>query len=356
MSFDGLGGRHFVSDSETVAGRTEKLLAAAQHGDERAFAELLGGFRGELHAHCYRMLGSLHDADDAWQEVLLRAWRSISGFEGRSSFRRWLYRVTTNVCLTMIAQRAKRVLPMDLTPAAEVGDSLGEPRTEAIWLEPYPDSMRQAFDSRFSPDASMERRENIELAFVAAVQHLPGNERAALLLREVIGFSAREVAELVDASVPAVNSALQRARRIVNDHIQTQGSRSTARSIGDTRLRKVVDDYIEAFERGDVDALVTLLTDDVTWSMPPVPTWYGGRAAVTDFLINYPMRVRWRHLTTVANGQPAVGCYIWDSERVEYVANVLDVLTFRGERIAAVTAFMDGRLFPRFGLPEVMPA
>jgi RNA polymerase sigma-70 factor, ECF subfamily len=352
MSFAGRGGRHFVSDSESEAVRTQNLLAAAQRGDERAFAELLGGFRNELHTHCYRMLGSLHDADDAWQEVLLRAWRSLSGFEGRSSYRRWLYRVATNVCLTMIAQRAKRVLPVDLTPAAEAGDSLGEPRAEAIWLEPYPDSPA---DSQFSPDASMERHENIELAFVAAIQHLPGNERAALLLREVIGFSAREVAELVDASVPAVNSALQRARRIVNDHIQTRGSRSTARSIGDVRLRKVVDDYIEAFERGDVDALVALLTDDVTWSMPPVPTWYGGRAAVTAFLIQYPMQVRWRHLPTVANGQPAVGCYIWDSERGEYVANVLDVLTFRGERIAAVTAFMDGRLFPRFGLPEVMP-
>ena len=169
------------------------------------------------------MLGSLHDADDAWQEVLLRAWRGLSGFEGRSSFRRWLYRVATNVCLTMIAQRAKRVLPVDLTPAAEAGDSLGEPCAEAIWLEPYPESPD---DSQFARMRSMERRENIELAFVAAIQHLPGNERAALLLREVIGFSAREVAELVDASVPAVNSALQRARRIVNDHIQTQASRS----------------------------------------------------------------------------------------------------------------------------------
>ena len=219
MSFARLGGRHYVGNTEAVADPTQKLLAAAQQGDERAFAELLAGFRGELHAHCYRMLGSLHDADDAWQEVLLRAWRGISGFEGRSSFRRWLYRVATNVCLTMIAQRAKRVLPMDLTPAAEAGERLGEPLAEPVWLEPYPDSPDEG---QLAPDARLERRENIELAFVAAVQHLPGNERAALLLREVIGFSAREVAELVDTSVPAVNSALQRARRIVNDHIQTQ--------------------------------------------------------------------------------------------------------------------------------------
>jgi RNA polymerase sigma-70 factor (ECF subfamily) len=238
----------------------------------------------------------------------------------------------------MIAQRAKRVLPMDMTPSAEAGDGLGDPLGESVWLEPYPDS-------------PWERRENIELAFVAAVQHLPGNERAALLLREVIGFSAREVAELVDASVPAVNSALQRARRIVNDRIQTQASHQTTRSMGDTRLREIVGCYIDAFERGDVAALVALLTDDVTWSMPPIPTWYGGREAVTSFLVEYPMRERWRHRTTIANGQPAVGGYLWDAGRQAYTAKVLDVLTLRGERIAAVTAFIDGGLFPRFGLP-----
>lgn len=307
------------------------LFAAAQQGDERAFAELLAGFRGELHAHCYRMLGSLHDADDAWQEVLLRAWRGLSTFQGRSSLRRWLYRVATNVCLTMIAQRAKR----------------------GLLLEPYPDSPE---DGRLAPDSRVESRENIELAFVAAVQHLPGNERAALLLRDVVGFSAREVAELVDASVPAVNSALQRARRIVNEHIQTQASHQTVRSIGDVRLREIVDNYIDAFERGDVPTLVSLLTEDATWSMPPEPEWYRGRAAITDFLVEGPMRVSWRHRTTVANGQPAVGCYLWDAERQVYAAKVLDVLTLRGDRIAAVTAFIDGRLFPRFGLPAEVPA
>ena len=155
MSFAGLGSRQFVGNTEAVANPTQNLLAAAQQGDENAFAELLDGFRGELHAHCYRMLGSLHDADDACQEVLLRAWRGISGFEGRSSVRRWLYRVATNVCLTMIAQRAKRVLPMDLTPAAEAGERLGEPLAEPVWLEPYPDS---SDDSRFNPDARLERQ------------------------------------------------------------------------------------------------------------------------------------------------------------------------------------------------------
>jgi RNA polymerase sigma-70 factor (ECF subfamily) len=323
MSFAPLEGRHHVGETD--------LLAAAQQGDEPAFAELLAGFRRELHAHCYRMLGSLHDADDAWQEVSLRAWRGLEGFEGRSSLRRWLYRVATNVCLTMIAQRAKH----------------------GVWLEPYPESPD---DGSLAPDARLESRESIELAFVAAVQHLPGNERAALLLREVIGFSAREVAELVDASVPAVNSALQRARRIVNDHIQSQASHQTARSIGDTRLREIVDGYIDAFERGDVPTLVALLTEDATWSMPPEPEWYRGRAAITAFLVAGPMRVRWRHRTTVANGQPAVGCYLWDAGRQAYTAKVLDVLTLRGDRIAAVTAFIDGRLFPRFGLPAEVPA
>jgi RNA polymerase sigma-70 factor, ECF subfamily len=339
MSFGNPAGRHGVTENEAA------LLAVAQQGDERAFAQLIEGFRDELHAHCYRMLGSVHDADDALQEVMLRAWRGLSGFEGRSSLRSWLYRLATNVCLTMIGQRAKRVLPVDLTPAAEVGEGLAEPLTESVWLEPYPD-----------PDADVERREGIELAFVAAVQHLSGNERAALLLREVIGFSAREVAELVDASVPAVNSALQRARRIVNDHIGSQTPRSSARSITDTRVRRIVDSYIDAFERADVDAMVALLTDDVTWSMPPVPTWYRGRAAVTQFLIDAPMQVRWRHRITAANGQPAVAAYMWDSEQQAYAAYVIDVLTFRDDRIAAVTAFIDASLFPRFGLPEALPA
>ena len=339
MNFGNSAGRHSVTKNDGA------LLASAQQGDQHAFTQLIVGFRGELHAHCYRMLGSVHDADDALQEVMLRAWQGLSGFEGRSSLRSWLYRLATNACLTMIGQRAKRVLPVDLTPAAEVGESLAEPISEPLWLEPYPD-----------PDTQVEQRESIELAFVAAVQHLSGNERAALLLREVIGFSAREVAELVDASVPAVNSALQRARRIVNDHIESRAPRSGARSITDARLRGIVDNYIDALERGDVDAMVALLTDDVTWSMPPIPTWYRGRAAVTQFLIDAPMQVRWRHRITAANGQPAVACYMWDSDQQAYAAEVLDVLTMRDDRIAAVTAFMDATLFPRFGLPEALPA
>lgn len=351
MSFGRCSGRHGMATSDTDADSRD-LLRAAQQGDEQAFADLIGAFRGELHAHCYRMLGSVHDADEAMQDLLLRAWRGLSDFEGRSSLRRWLYRIATNVCLTMIGQRAKRVLPVDLTPAAEAGDALGEPLEESVWLEPYPDV--PPTDGRFSPDAIVERRENIELAFVAAVQHLPGNERAALLLREVIGFSAREVAELVDASVPAVNSALQRARRIVNEHIESDTPRSTARLIGDARVRELVDNYVDAFERGDVEAMVALLTDDVTWSMPPVSTWYRGRDAVTAFLVAGPMRERWRHRITVANGQPAVGCYLWDPQTQSYVAKVIDVLTFRGDLIAAVTAFVDSRLFPRFALPTAV--
>jgi RNA polymerase sigma-70 factor (ECF subfamily) len=331
--------------TDTAAECSQALLVAAQSGDDRAFEQLVDPFRNDLHAHCYRMLGSLHDADEASQDVLFRAWRGLAGFEGRSSLRSWLYRIATNVCLTMIDQRAKRALPMDMGPASDPDDGLAEPLTESVWLEPYPDSLLTG------PAGRSERRENIELAFIAALQHLPGNERAALLLREVIGFSAREVAELVDASVPAVNSALQRARRIVNEHIESDTPRSTARLIGDARLRELVDNYVDAFERGDVDGMVALLTDDVTWSMPPVPTWYRGQTAVTAFLVNGPMLVRWRHRVTAANGQPAVGCYQWDPEQEVYTAKVIDVLTLRGDRIAQVTAFIDGGMFPRFGLP-----
>jgi RNA polymerase sigma-70 factor (ECF subfamily) len=322
----------------TMSPSERRLLAAARDGDEDAYRRLVEPRQAELHAHCYRMLGSVHDAEDSLQEALLRAWRGIEHFADRSSLRTWLYRISTNTCLDAIAKRSKRVLPIDFGPAADPHDSPGEPLVESVWVEPYPDA----------PDASYEQRESVELAFVAALQHLAPNQRAALILREVLGFSAQEVADALDTSVASVNSALQRARRTIDERLPEQSQQATLRALGDERVSALVERYMDALERGDVDAVVALLADDATWSMPPCPVWYRGEALAT-FLAEYPCRERWRHLPAHANGQVAVGCYMWDDAREGFYAAVLDVLTLRGDRVAAVTAFLAPWVFQRFG-------
>jgi RNA polymerase sigma-70 factor (ECF subfamily) len=342
-------------EQENLSARERELLAAARRGDEATFRDLVEPRRSELQAYCYRMLGSVHDAEDALQEALLRAWRGLSGFEGRSSLRSWLYRIATNVCLTAIEQRPQRVLPVDYGPADPHSPSVAPP-AESAWVEPYPDEALALGEGPTVPEASYELRESVELAFVAALQHLPANQRAVLILREVLGFSAAEVAEALGTTPASVNSALQRARRLVEERLPEQSQQATLRSLGDERLRALVERYTRAMEQGDVDALVAMLTEDATWSMPPTPTWYRGHVAITAFLTEGPLRVRWRHLATRSNGQPAIGCYLWDETRGTYVRSVLDVLTLQGTRIAAVTAFTDPEAFARFGLPDELPA
>jgi RNA polymerase sigma-70 factor (ECF subfamily) len=329
--------------------RERELLAAARAGDQDAYAHLVEPRRAELHAHCYRMLGSVHDAEDALQDALLRAWRGLPRFEGRSSLRSWLYRIATNTCLDVVARRPKRVLPIDYGPAADPHDSPGEPLVESVWVEPYPDETLGLEDGFASPEATYEQRESVELAFVAALQHLPPNQRAALILREVLGFSAREVAGSLKTSVASVNSAVQRARKTVDEKLPAQSQQATLRAVGDDHLRDLVESYTEAMQRGDVDAVVAMLTEDASWSMPPMPNWYRGRDAVVAFLTDYPLRERWRHIPTRANGQLAVGCYMWDPERESYVAAVLDVLTLRGTAIEGVTGFVSPWVAQRFG-------
>jgi RNA polymerase sigma-70 factor, ECF subfamily len=342
-----------ASMTESTVDRAAADLSGARGGDDEAFRRLVEPLQGELRTHCYRMLGSLHDAEDALQEALVRAWRGIDRFEGRSSVRSWLYKIATNACLDAIGRRGRRALPVDLGPSAEQAMVDDQPLTDVSWLGPYPDEA--VTDGRASPHARYEQRESVELAFVAAVQHLPGNQRAALLLFEVLGYSAREVADALDTTVASVNSALQRARKVVHELRPEQSQQQALRTLGDVRLREIVTRYSSAIERGDADALVALLTADATWSMPPIPSWYQGHAAVTDFLVHLPLRERWRHLPVRANGQQAVACYIWDEQAGHFVGRIIDVLTFRGERIAAVTAFIDTSLFPRFGLPETLP-
>jgi RNA polymerase sigma-70 factor (ECF subfamily) len=340
--------------TESQSDVAEAELRRAKAGDDESFHRLVAPLRAELQAHCYRMLGSLHDAEDALQDALLRAWRGMARFEGRSSVRSWLSKIATNACLDAIARRGRRALPIDLGPSADHAAVDDQPLTDVAWLGPYPDS--GIAEGRAAPHARYEQRESVELAFVAAMQHLPGNQRAALLLFEVLGYSAKEVADTLDTTPASVNSALQRARKVVQELRPEESQQQTLRTLGDTRLRELVTEYATALERGDADTLVSMLTADATWSMPPLPSWYRGPAAITDFLVELPLRHRWRHLPVRANGQQAVACYIWDEQAGAFAGHVIDVLTLRGDRIAAVTAFIDEDLFSRFGLPETLPA
>jgi RNA polymerase sigma-70 factor (ECF subfamily) len=336
----------------SVTDREDELLGRARRGDERAYAELVQPHRTALHAHCYRMLGSLEDADDALQEALLRAWRGLGHFERRSSIRTWLYKIATNSCLQLVARRPRRRLSFRHGPAAAPHTPPGEPLSESVWIEPYPDASLELEDRTTVPAGRYEQRETVELAFVAMLQHLPPRQRAVLVLREVLDFSAREVAELLDTTIPSVNSALQRARHTAAERVPEPSQQATLRSLGDERARELVTRYMDAWESADADGLVELLTEDIAWTMPPLRTWYRGLESVVPLLVEYPLSERWRHLPTRANGQLAVGCYLWDAEQRHYGAKVLDVLTLRGNLIAEVNSFMAPRLFTRFGLPD----
>jgi RNA polymerase sigma-70 factor, ECF subfamily len=331
-----------------------QLLEAARAGDEKAFVLLLGPYQAQLRAHCYRMLGSIHDAEDALQETMLRAWSGLARFESRSSLRSWLYRIATNASLRMIERRPKRVLPIDYGPAADPHVSFGEPLAESIWLEPYPDAQLGVEGSMLGPDARYEQRESIELAFAAAFQHLPARQRAVLILRDVLGFSARETAETLEMTPVSVDSALQRAHKAVQERIPAHTQQATLRALGDSELRQIVNRFADAWERNDVDAVVAMLADDVRLAMPPWPRWYSGRDAIATFLRSWPLalRKRWQLRLTGANGQPAVAGYLWDEQTTAFRAETIIVLAFQAARIQEITAFRSPQLFPRFGLPE----
>ena len=351
-----------ASPETRTTGGEAALLAGARGGDEDAFARLLEPYRSELHAHCYRMLGSVHDAEDALQDASLRAWRGLARFEGRSSLRSWLYTIATNTCLNAISRRPKRVLPIDYGPATDPHDGLGMPVVETVWIEPYPDETLGVEDGYAAPEARFERRESLELAFVAALQLLPATQRAVLILREVLGFSAREVAESLQTTVASVNSALQRARRALDDRLPEHSQQATLRSLGDRRLREVVEGYMDAMQRGDVNRVVAMLAEDAAWSMPPLPAWFAGREAITGFLVHGPLSGdwRWRHLPARASGQAAIGAYSWMEDEGTFRPFALDVLTLEGPRIKAITSFItrstageDPRYYKRY--PEQPP-
>jgi RNA polymerase sigma-70 factor (ECF subfamily) len=329
------------------------LLESARHGDEDAFARLLVPYRAELHAHCYRMLGSVQDAEDATQETLLRAWRGLGRFEGRSGLRSWLYRIATNACLRAIERRPQRVLPIDYGPPADPHDGIAAPVTESVWLEPYADEE----DGLAAPEARYERRESIELAFVAALQHLPARQRAVLILRDVLGFSAREVAEALDSAPTAVDSALQRAHRSVEQRLPAQSQQATLRALGDERLSQLVGNYVDAWERGDIDAVVAMLAQDARITMPPIPTWLSCRRAVAAFLSQRVLNGNnpWRLVPVRANGAAAFGQYIWDAAKGRHIPHGITVLTLRGAEIEELTAFLTPAAFAQFGLADQLP-
>jgi RNA polymerase sigma-70 factor (ECF subfamily) len=347
-----------------ATGCERELLAAARGGNEDTFRDLVEPHRKELHAHCYRMLGSVHDADDALQDALLRAWRGLAKFEGRSSLRSWLYRITTNACLDVISRRPQRMLPVDREPAANPEDGLGDALIESVWVEPYADERLGLEDGFAAPEARYEQRESVELAFIVALQHLPATQRAALILRDVLGFSAREVAETLETTVPSVNGTLRRARKAVAERLPDQSQQATLRALGDERLRKVAERYIDAWERGDVDAILAMLAEDATFTMPPLPTWYQGRDAIAVYLKRSALTVRWRLLPTRANGQLAFAAYAWEEEKGVHTPLSLDVLTLRGIEATEITSFVTaytrgparerfaGDVFGRLGLPD----
>jgi RNA polymerase sigma-70 factor, ECF subfamily len=337
----------------------EHGLRGGDRDDPAAFREYVETRRAELHAHCYRMLGSLHDADDALQDTLLRAWRGLPKFRGQSSLRTWLFRIATNVCLDVIARRPKRVLPIDYGPPTTSGGESERPLPEALWVEPYPDRQLEAAEAGL--DARYEQREALELAFVAALQHLTPGQRAALVLRDVLGFTAKEAAETLETTVPAVNGALQRARAAAEDRLPEQSQQATLSAVGDRRLRDLVERFADAFERGEVDAILALVTEDATFAMPPYPEWCRGRAAIgKSWLMPGRPPPRLRYAPTSANGQLALGTYALDAAGDWYLPIALDVLTldgvaFDGPLIGDVTAFRMPELFPRFDLPERLP-
>ena len=334
------------------------LLASAKGGDRRAFQQLTEPRRRELLVHCYRMLGSFHDAEDLVQETLLRAWRGLKGFDGRASTRYWLYRIATNACLNALATRASagRVLPETESPATEQMPDR-EPATDIAWLEPYPDSaLEQIADDAPGPDARYEMREAVQLAFIAAIQLLPPRQRATLLLTDVLGWSAAESARLLDSSVAAVNSALQRARTTLEE--RPAGRPPRVAVAASEEQRALLERYVRAWESTDVDGFTALLKEDAVMSMPPWRQWYRGRAAIAAFFVftgrpggHAPFRI----VPTAANRQPAFAFYSrWQSP--EWRFHSVQLLTLHGDTISAMTSFVMPPLASVFGLPAVLDA
>jgi RNA polymerase sigma-70 factor (ECF subfamily) len=337
-----------VSRVETThrTSESDAMVAAAKAGNQRGFAALVEPYRRELQVHCYRMLGSFEDAEDLVQETFLRAWRSRESFRGRSSFRAWLYRIATNASLDALERRPRRVSATHASPA------------ELPWLQPYPDRLLEGIaPSDDEPDAVVVERETIELAFLVAIQHLPPKQRAALILRDVLGWSAKETAALLETSVASVNSALQRARGALKEHLPPHRSEWAAGADPSEQERALLQRYVDATEQGDGDAIVALLRDDARFTMPPEPVSVTGREQIVSFWVDGGFGSdtlgHLRCLLTRANMQPAVAVYVLRAGDSEYRALALDVLRVEDGAVAEITTFGPA-LFPEFGLPPTL--
>jgi RNA polymerase sigma-70 factor (ECF subfamily) len=327
-------------------------LAAARAGDQREFSGLTEPYRHELQLHCYRILGSLQDAEDIVQETLLRAWRRLDTYEGRASLRAWLYKIATNACFDALAKRPRRVLPMAHSAPADPRQPFAPPVTEPIWLEPYPDDL--IAEPEAGPEARYSLRESVSLAFLAALQSLPPRQRAVLILCDVLDWRASEAAQLLDITVAAVNSALHRARVTMNKRYHVHGRDTLAAASIDDDLRPLLDRYVQVWEAADINGLVELLREDATLSMPPMPTWYAGRdaiiAAAQAMIFAGDARGRWLMQPVRANRQPACAVYQRAAAGV-YQAFGISVLTIEQDQVANIVTFIDSELFPRFNLP-----
>ncbi|WP_436761743.1 sigma-70 family RNA polymerase sigma factor [Streptosporangium sp. V21-05] len=337
----------------------DALVAAALAGDEPAFGELVGRHRRELQVHCYRMLGSFEESEDLVQETFLRAWRGRGTFQGRSTYRAWLYRIATNACLDFLDRHPRHPRPRE---PGQVQDPYAvSPPAEIRWLQPYPDRLLEPVASGDTePDATVVGRETIELAFLAALQHLPPGQRAALILRDVLGWPAKETAELLETSVDSVKSALKRARSTLRRHLPERRLEWSPSAAPTARERELLRRFMDAHEQADTAALAELLSEDVRMTMPPRPFWFSGREAFEAFAAHAfgpdsPLyRAEWRNVPTRANRQPAVAGYVRLPGDSAYRPQVLNVLRIEGGRIVEITVF-EPRLFPAFGLPSTLP-
>ncbi len=334
----------------------EELVRRARAGDTDAFAAIAGRFRGELQLHCYRIVGSVQDAEDLVQETLLAAWRGLDGFQGRSSLRSWLYRIATNRSLNTVRDRARR--PPEAPPPPEPSPPPPQPtgQPEPVWLQPYPDVLLEgALEQASNPESRYQTRESVGLAFMVALQRLPPRQRAALVLRDVLGFRAAEAAEILETTEISINRALHRARRAIDG---LRPDRRQAPMPGSREEQELVSRFIAAFESGDVAGVVALLADDGVLRMPPEGIEYQGRASVAEFLSTVPgggHLERFRLVPTRSNGQPAFGCYLRDPHTPIARAYGLMVLTLSGDQVAEITGFADTGVFGLFGLPRTLP-
>jgi RNA polymerase sigma-70 factor (ECF subfamily) len=321
-------------------------LSRARAGDATAFDRLMAPHRRRLHTHCYRMLGSPVDADDALQETLLAAWRGLAGFESRSALGTWLYRIATHVCLRLIAQRPRRLASPDHGAPLQATAELGEMVAGPVWLEPLPDE--EFAGTQEDPLATLQRREHVALAFVAALQHLPATQRAVLLLREVLEYSAAEAAGMLDTSVASVNSALQRAQKTVKERTPM----ADVQRLDEKELAGVLQRFVSAWENRDIGAMVALLAEDARFTMPPLPAWFDGRRFVEKFFAERVFETPWRLQPLRGNGQPGFACYMQQIGDDRFRPGGVVLLRLRGGLIESIDSFIDPAVCRRFGMAD----